>query len=399
MIQTRSAAELRVEVTADDPSAHRDRQASVVAGTIMALALGFCGNLHAQGLSETLGGIDFNVGGFGTYGGVVTTTNDAQFVRNGQYSGATKSPSDKVDTNLGVQFTARANSWLSATIQVLDQEGLSESQMTASLEWGFVKIEPVNGLAVKLGRYLAPVFLISDTRNINYSNTWVRAPNEVYALAGLGDVDGGEATYRIPLGAGHLVVTGFTGNGKIEGQTSQSTVNVYDIHGGEVRWDIDWLTLRAGYDRERNILSANGVYDTYTFSGLGAVVDRNNFIAQIEVVSRRSSSYEMYVNANGWYALAGYRFGKLTPYAYHAQTTREQPVSPYFGLSFDQKTTAVGLRWDAFSAADFKFQLERVDPNGTPGISLANAGNFPSISPSLGNREVNVASITLDFVF
>ena len=397
MIQTRYLTGPRGEVTAADiPSAHKNRRPALVAGTVMALALVVCGNLRAQGFSETLGGLDVNVSGFGTYGGVVTNTDDAQFVRNGQYSGATKSPNDKVDTNLGVQFTARANSWLSATVQVLDQEGLSESQMTASLEWGFLKIEPVNGLAVKLGRFLAPVFLISDTRNINYSNTWIRPPNEVYALAGLGDVDGGEATYRIPLGTSHLVVTGFTGNGKIEGEPS---VNAYDIHGGEVRWDINWLTLRAGYDSEKHVIAIDGVYDRYTFSGLGAIVDRDNFIAQVEAVSRRSSNYATIVNANGWYALGGYRLGKFTPYVYRAQTTRVQPVNPYFGLSFDQKTTAIGLRWDAFSAADLKFQVERVDPQGTSGISFSDAGTYPGVSPSLGSKEVTALSIAIDFVF
>jgi hypothetical protein len=373
-------------------------QSRVLGAGIIAAALwgSLCGPLQAEGLSGSVGGFDLSVSGFGTFGDVVTNTDSARFVRNGQLAGASKSASAKVDSNLGVQFTARANSWLSATVQVLDEVPLGSSQLTANVEWAFLKIEPVKNLSIKLGRFLAPVFLISDTRNINYANTWVRPPNEVYALAGVGIVDGGEATYRIPIGASHLAVTAYTGNGVI---SQTPNVNVYDVHGGELRWDFDWITLRAGYDTERHLISAAHIDDQYTFSGLGVIVDRNNIVLQLEAVSRRSESYASVVNANGWYALGGYRFGKLLPYAYHAQTTRVNPINPYYNLSYGQETTAIGLRWDAFGSADLKFQFERVDPKGTPGISFANGGVYPSVAPGLGSKAVNVVSLALDFVF
>ncbi len=41
-------------------------------------------------------------------------------------------------------------------------------------------------------------------------------------------------------------------------------------------------------------------------------------------------------------------------------------------ISNIQKTVAAGLRWDAFSSVDFKFQVERVNTDGTPGISFSN---------------------------
>src|ERR1700722_12236486 len=158
---------------------------------------------YAQSLDTVLGGIDFSVHGFATAGGVVTNTNNAEFVRGAETSGADKTPTENVDSNLGVQATARFNSWISATVQVLEDSSI----LTDPIAWAYVKIDPLNNLSIKVGKIEMPVFMISDSRDIGYANTWVRPPNEVYALSLNEELKGGEATYTIPVGPTHLSLT------------------------------------------------------------------------------------------------------------------------------------------------------------------------------------------------
>lgn len=346
---------------------------------------------YAGTLDAAIGGIDFNVGGFGTYGVVGTNTNSAQFVRGIQASGADETLNDKVDSNLAIQVTARVNSWLSATVQVLDAQHTYSKYLTAEVSWAYLKLDPVTNLSVKLGRVEMPLFAISDSRDVNYANTWIRPPNEVYSLANITELNGGEATYSLPLGSTHLALTGFAGNSTAyTNPTSQ--YNAWDVHGGELRWESDWLTVRGGIATCEPELSP-GVHDTYTFSGVGLIVDHNNIVAQAELVWRKSAGYAQYVNSSGWYVLGGYRLGQVLPYVSYASTTKSTQPDIVGALSYDQRSQTLGVRWDAFKSADLKFQLERVDPRGTTGIS------FTQTAPGFGDKTVTVMSLALDFVF
>lgn len=346
---------------------------------------------HAQDLNGLLNNIDFTFGGYGTIGTVRSSTDDAQFVRGTEFRGATQSIAENVDSNLGVQGTARFNSWLSVTAQALwDNDALTDS-----ISWAYVKVDPLDSLSIKLGKMEMPLFQVSDSRDINYANNWLRPPNEVYSLAGIEELTGGEISYTLPLGVTHLTVTGYGGNSFFStntGALAGSHINAWDVHGGELRWDTPWVGLRYGIATTENEVAPNN-HDKYTFESLGATVDRDNIVAMAEWVKRYDVGYAYVVDSIGWYVFGGYHIGKLTPYASYATTTKSKPYLAAYALSEDQDTTAVGVRWDAFKSADIKFQLERVDPRGTDGASFVQA------SPTFGNTTVTVASLTLDFIF
>jgi hypothetical protein len=116
-------------------------------------------------------------------------------------------------------------------------------------------------------------------------------------------------------------------------------------------------------------------------------------VFQTEAVKRADTFDPGVSDSTGWYALGGYRFGKILPYASYASTTKQKPYIASYATSLDQDTAAVGVRWDAFSSADIKFQAERVNPKGTEGIS------FAEIQPGFGNKSVDVFSLAIDFVF
>jgi hypothetical protein len=341
---------------------------------------------HAQSLDNLISGIDFTFGGFGTAGVVHTNTDQAQFISGAESTGANKSFRADVDSNIAVQATARFAPWIAVTGQVIyDDDGLTDT-----VNWLYLKLDPLDSLSFKLGRFEAPLFAISDSRDIGYANTWLRAPQEVYGLASYEEVKGGEGTYTLPIASTRLKLTAYAGVGTWN-FNSGTTGDADTLRGYELRWETDWVTLRASFSRANIVVSPVIGSPKYTFAGYGAIVDHNNIVAQAEWVDRRSPAYPSYVNSHGWYVLGGYRFDKVLPFVSYATTNRD--AQGPFAFSYDQDSTAIGVRWDAFKSADLKLQVERVNPKGTAGISFAN------VQPGFGNSDVDVVSLALDFVF
>jgi hypothetical protein len=356
---------------------------STAAGVVLALGAG-------NSFGATQIGDHFTFSGYGTLGLTRTDTDDWEYIRDGQVAGADTGLDFNTDSNLGLQLTGRANKWLSATVQVLTQERYVDN-MDTEVEWAYIKIEPVEDLSLLLGRVALPTFAISDTRNIGYANTWIRPPNEVYGMAVIHRLNGAQLSYRRQIGPVNATGTILAGESQIT--VFATDFDVKRVKGWNIQTDIDWVTLRVGRVWCDNQLGG-GLEDRYTFSGVGVLIDHNNVVAQGEFVTRRSGSFPEVVDADGWYVLGGYRFGKFLPYASYATTNTKFPQS-LFVFSAKQSTFAAGLRWDAFSSAALKFQVDHSDTDNTQGISFVagNAGT-PAVTKS-----VTVFSLALDVVF
>jgi hypothetical protein len=338
----------------------------------------------------------FSFSGFGTLGLVQTDTDQGQFIRDNELNGATTHASFNVDSDLGLQGTVQPTKWLSGTVQLLSKER-TDKNISTEVEWAYAKVEPVDGLAFLVGRMDLPMFLVSDFRDVNYANTWVRPPNEVYGQALLHRLSGGEVRYRLPIKSTILSVMVLAGKSVLE-LHGVGEADVKDIRGWNAQWETDWVTLRAGQVWGEVIV---GTTDRYTFTGFGATVDRDNIFFQSEYVTRRSACCASIVNVNGWYALAGYRFRPFMPYVSYAKAEDSLP-SP-FHLTNPQSTVAAGVRWDAFKSADLKFQVEHVNTYGTSGISFSTPalpynGFGPPVLAGI-TRPVMVFSLTMDIVF
>src|ERR1035441_6138706 len=98
--------------------------------------------------------------GFGTLGMVQTDLDSAQFVRDHEPAGATRHPSFNVDSDLGLQLTAQPTKWLSGTVQTLTEQR-SDVNLSTEVEWAFIKVEPLDGFALRGGRMALPMFTIS----------------------------------------------------------------------------------------------------------------------------------------------------------------------------------------------------------------------------------------------
>lgn len=427
------------------PKQHRTQLAAVAAACLLA-----AGAAQAQDA--------FRFSGFGTIGASITDTDDAQFVTPGQPgNGATKDVSFAPDTKLGLQGSYRFNSMFSATVQAVTKY-TGEGDWDPTLEWAFVKAQPAAGLTIRAGRIGAPIFAISDFREVNYANIWVRPPLEVYSQVTFSSVDGADISYQHTFGP--AIVTGTVFGGRMKNDYNNAVVELENTIGLNLTAEFDnGLTLRAGYAQgdlsigggrlptligglrtTATLLAALPGYATSaralaaqleakeqaSFAGIGATWDLGQWVFNAEYTMRRADHWVS--DSTGWYASAGYRLGKVTPYVYLSQLKVDElklsnPVSTtavtaagaagaaarasvaalragvagvIAAQDYGQKTVAIGARWDAFKSVAFKAQLERIKPDGS-----AN-GQFyvsPTSTTTINGDSVNVFTLSADFVF
>ncbi len=392
--------------------------------------------LVSLGAQAQQGGSDsaFSFSGFATLGLVQTNTDDADYVIPGQTRGANKSASGEVDSKLGLQVTGRLNPMFSATAQVLVKHG-GEGNFKPKLEWAFGKAQLMPGLALRVGRMGGPFFAVSDFRDVGYANTWLRPPLDVYGQVPVSHFDGVDALYQTSLGSATLSAQLFAGSSK--DKVERTTLKFKDMVGFNATAELDGgLTLRVGHVVTKltvESVSLNQLVATLravpvpgvpaigdqfdpnnkdaSFTGLGLAYDEGNFIANFEFTKRRTDTYV--ADTTGWYGTVGYRIGKFTPYLTLSELKRDSSnvsntipagLSPQLdGLSRivndtvasqnpAQKTTALGVRWDAMRNIAIKAQYDRIRPQGGPGLFVNNTAAF-------GQRSVNVFSIAVDTVF
>jgi hypothetical protein len=390
------------------------RLSNVPAAVALALALS----------AGTASAATVNVSGFGTAGFTITDTDDAEFVRGGQPTGADNKGDVGLDSIAGIQATVQLNDRISGTTQMLLRR-LHEKGFEIDVPLAFIKAQINEDFAVRLGRVALPVFLVSDFRQVGYANTWLRPPVEVYGQVPLDSVDGLDVLYSTELGKVTLDSQAFYGRTDVDLGTSSATVKSF--WGVNLSATVGPLTLRAARVEDKLTLDspqANQLINAVrsagfvayadelavtdkksAFTAFGALLDWNNIIVQAEETKSEVGGFV--ADTSGRYVLAGYRMGKFTPYAMYAErevdsartTTAIPAVGPLLPLiagvnaliaGAEQNTTSVGLRWDAADSIAVKFQYDYVEPDGVGLFANAKSGF---------KGPVNVIGINIDVVF
>ncbi|MCV2354594.1 porin [Paucibacter sp. B2R-40] len=403
---------------------------------VLAVA-GLVGQSHAQAQEPAAADSIFSLSGFGTVGAVGTDTSEARYVVSGQPRGATTSWSGDVDTKLGVQVNAKLNKMFSATMQVLSKQN-GDGNFKPEIEWAFAKAQFSPSVSVRLGRMGAPFFAVSDFRDVGYANTWLRPPADVYGQVPISHFDGGDASYQTNLGSATVNLQVYAGKSKAVFEGVDLSMD--NMVGFNASVELDGgITLRAGYvDAKLTVESASlkslvgllravpvpgaaaagnqmdATDKKATFTGFGVTLDRDNWLVMAEYTMRRTESYVP--DTDGWYATLGYRLGKFTPYVTISDLTQKSsnvdnkiPAGvPIPGVTKDlralvdgtlrsqsneQKTNALGVRWDAYRNVAVKGQFEQIKTDG-PGLF-----SLPSAAFTAGKNTVNVYSVAVDFVF
>nr|WP_315199185.1 hypothetical protein [uncultured Aquabacterium sp.] len=389
--------------------------------------------------------------GFGTVGVSRSSTDEALFNTPGQGGGVDKSMGLEPDTKLGVQGSYSFTKTVSATAQVLTKYR-ADGSYQPEFEWAYAKWQILPSLSVRGGRMGAPFFMISDFRDVGYANTAIRPPLEVYGQVPVSSVDGADISYQTNLGSATVTGTLWGGatrseyasalRGTSQGVTTASDpveIRLKKMIGVNLQAEFDGgYALRLGHMQSRLTVNSNSVdslirtasgfglgsvaadalvtQDTKaTFTGIGASMDRDNVVMVAEFTKRRIGKGTV-ADTTGWYVLGGYRFGNLLPYVVVSKLKVDSvnssapltlgPLRPtVLALQstqyLAQRTTAVGLRWDALRNAAVKVQFDRISkPANSNGLFLVeNPTVDADKSFQQAKKNINVISLAVDFVF
>ena len=387
----------------------------------------------------------FSFSGYGTVG-VVHSDNDRAdylvdvFKPNGP--GFTRSWSADVDSRLGAQLSATFTPSLSAVVQVLAQQRYDNSY-TPVVEWANVQYRITPDASVRAGRMVLPVFMVTDSRRVGYSNSWVRPPVEVYSLVPVTFYDGADATLRFPVGG---VVSSLQASfGRSDPKFPSTEVvqsgkaQARDLLALAYTAEVGPATFRANYGQAKLTVEAfdplfagfrqfgppgETIASTYelrgrkvTFLGFGASYDPGPWFATAEWAHFDTDS--ILGERTAWYVSGGHRFGAFTPYATYARLKSDKAttaagldptglppqlagvvlalngaLNAQLASIAEQSTVSVGVRWDFMRNAALKLQYDRVKLGG------ASFGTFGHVQPGFepGGR-VGLFSAAVDFVF
>lgn len=362
--------------------------------------LAVCASAHADASDA------FRFSGFGTIGVSRSDTSEAYFTTPGQPSGgATNAGFSFVpDTKLGVQGDYKLNSIFSGTLQLLSKEN-GKGNWNPSVEWAFAKAQVNNDFSVRAGRIGAPFFTISDYRDVNYANLWVRPPLEVYGQVPVNHFDGADLTYRHDFGS--VTLTGQVWGGPSSSYYDENKVKLNAQKGLNLSAEFEsGFTLRFGYAKSKlsytsedltainyNLLHPNpalaaqipglvgagllsaadaarltpdsiayaNAVDIHgtpaSFIDIGASWETGNWVLNGEFTKRKVDQFIL--NTTGWYGSVGYRVGKVTPYFYASRLKQdnESPANPLNALykaipSASPYKTPVGTLWSGINHAN-----------------------------------------------
>jgi hypothetical protein len=395
--------------------------------SLMATALLGAFALAGQGHAQAQEGLPITVSGFGT-GALTRTDNDgAEFTRLNQVNGAAKDWRTGVDSNLGLQVTAKWSDTISFTAQGLVRKYGVHDDYQAELAWAFAKFKLNEDFSLRVGRIGMPVYFISDVRNVGYANTMLRPPTEMYRQVTFDSADGGDITYQHSFGDNTVTAQFAVGNAKVRSSDGYK-VDFKPVIAAQVLLERGPFTYRIGHARTEFTVGDNPRLDSLSttlgalrltnalnelaykdvkgqFNSVGISMDYNNIVGLAEYAKRKSDS-RLVQDTTSWYAMLGYRFGKVLPYYVHGDVKQDSarqlsslPASGPLTAGVNsliraglQTTDGVGVRWDFYKSAALKVQVDRVNTRDGNGY-------FANAKPGFAGSTVNVYAAAIDFVF
>jgi hypothetical protein len=314
--------------------------------------------------------------GFGTLAAVQTNNANIEFRSDNRLpSGTAKSHEFDNDSKLGVQLSYRPTDKVQAVVQLLSRRN-EDNSFKPSIDWAYVAYKPMSALTVRAGRFVAPVLMGSDYRNVGYANIWVRPPTDVYNSATINNVDGLDAIYRGELGPfsysaqayfgtydlkfaggsgikfnrmGGLNLTAELGswtfrashmdakhtNYQADGQVGPSTLFAVSepSTGRGFRLNPAGASCNAGLKANAGCSALFTNFDDvfsamrrdhkpFNITDLGLAYDNGKIVMQAEYMMRKTDS--QLSDSNAHYVTAGYRFGKLLPYVTYSGSKTDE---------------------------------------------------------------------------
>jgi len=348
--------------------------------------------LGSAALSVQAAPLDVQFSAYGTVAATFADTKDAEFRSSLQHARGSRSRVDwGVDSRLGAQLDVEFDEIFSATGQVLVQRTGTGAKISAEWLYGQAQLTPETVLRV--GRMVLTTFMLSDVRNIGYSQHWVHTPYEVYLT--FPQVNGAQLLYRTTWEGIKIALQPSFGRAEAGTHYEQPgglgsahsvfrklrTVHVM-AEKGDWAARLGHMVTDARLEWQRQPVEPV----KYAFSSLGVQYDNGRFMAMAEMMigTTNTKRYDI----AGQYVTGGYRLGAWMPYLTYAHLSNRGTVISVLPAS---RTHAVGIRWDAFKDVAVKAQAERASYAGQ---------QFIRARPGIDVRQrANVYTVAVDFVF
>jgi hypothetical protein len=376
-----------------------------------------------------------SIRGFGTVGLARSSSDHAEFVRDlsqpvgikgGQWSG-------RIDSIFGLQANWRATQEFELVGQVVSRLHYDRSH-SPELMWAFAKWDPDPRFSFRAGRIGADFMMLADSRLVGYSYLTVRPPADFFGPLFFSHFDGADASGTLPLGDGLMRGKLFAGKTR---EQAAGSLGVWNTRGSSVggivldyvkgNWQYKLNISRILFSENMNtaylseplyslgsifpeaIVAANTLRIKGTkarFLSFGMVYDEGPFQVQ-GMLNYIRYEPEAFQDSRSGYLLAGYRIGKLTPYAgiswWKTMSSDDLPAIPLtalneayrqfvLGSNVDRTTLTIGSRFDLTNNVAFKFQWDVVRASSDTWLSVRNRD-------VQWNGKTDVLSFTLDFVF
>lgn len=345
----------------------------------------------------------FSVSGFGTLGMTHSNENNGDYVNGTTQptgTGYSKGWTPSVDSLLAAQVDARLNDNWSAVVQVISALN-ADGNYKPHLEWANIKYAFSPDLSVRVGRIALPTFLVSDTRLVGYANTWVRAPVETYSLYSITKSDGVDGSWSHSIGGFKHTVQAWYGRTKLDSVNNNGLITrditLDNLRGIANTLEKGALTVRLGAQFSNLKFFSPAVKRDYNLSNktynLGAIYDPGTWFVQGEYSYTARALVAPIATATGSErainALAGYRLDKFTPYVLFSRVGTPSAV----WASREQRTSAVGVRWDVYKNIDVKLQYENIQ------LGSKSNGFFANVKPGLAGSNNKLATLAVDFIY
>jgi hypothetical protein len=346
-------------------------------------------------------GITTSVSGFGTVGGTFTSDGHyAYYHTPTEFTGASNSLDVGLESRIGVQAVVSFDSQWSITAQEVAKLRGS-TNFDPGTEWLFAQYQPDSNLKLRLGRVVLPVFLASDTINVGYAVPWFRAPNNVYYTEPFNSLDGGQVLWQHSLGALQLALEATYGS-------TEETISVTGLGLASIKSrstfnaavSLSWRDLLVRYAETRlKEMASVPLSATQTlnislndrFQCVGVQYDNGGALLMSEWTKRTQpnapGTNKPFAQDTSWYAGAGWRFGKFTPFVMYSVLNVGDSVLVGPGTTHAWDAS---LRYDVVRNIDLKLQITRTQ---------AANGTYFVVANRASEERVNIYSFGADFVF
>ena len=363
---------------------------------------------------------------------------------------------DKVDyepySKLGTQLSLNKDNF-DLTAQAIARR--YKNSLDTDLRWLNLKYT-YDDFSIRAGKMQLPLFLNSNTLDIDYVHLWAKAPIEVYGIFPAKTYTGLEFMYQKSFDGFYLDLQA-TPFGKIKEDVNildtlgEVTANLDDIRNIMLSVEIDNLILKSSYTQGKltiplegtglNTLTSTltnlGFHDLakkYSFQdtkleflSFGLDYTYENFIFNSEISKMKSKSF--LPNMLAYYALVGYKHNKWTPFIMYARnkndkshfseddltTNSTNPITiatvnsvrdglerELYKMNTSQETFSLGVKYDYKPGIAFKFQADRITTTdyGTPHTD-GDYERFGFLSRKRGidNEAVYLYTLSVGFAF